>query len=385
MKQSIYSRILSTSVAICAMWLGMGSLIFPLRLGAESGGLVLTAFWGFAIVGILFPVLSMLTAIAFSGDYLAYFSRLGKLPGKIVIFFAMLIIGPLVVMPRTIALSYALCLPLIPTMAQWQFSIIFCVLSFLLAYKPGKLMELMGTIFGPIKLLSLVLLIVLGLWIAPFISSTQPYAWNFFAHAFMEGYQTLDTIVLVFLGALVVQLFTGYAEKPEHLSKTDATRISMVAGSIAGIFSGAIFFGMIILGSLYGNGLCGCCEGELFRQIVLRIAGSHGAIVFALLVLLISLTSIVSLVVITASYARDLFKHKISYISAIIGILVICTIIASFDLSTILRYSRPFINFFCPLIIVTTVCNLLYKGLGFTWIKLPVFLTALVSAWLAFF
>lgn len=384
MTRALFSRIFTTSLTIFAMMFGAGNLIFPTRLGVESGGHVWAGFLGFSLTGILLPMLGLMAIVTFSGDYEAYFARLGRIPGKIFIFICMMIIGPLLVMPRIVALSYVLLLPLLPCTPVWLFSFVFAALAFLIAFRMSKVLDLIGKFLSPIKVLSLASIVLLGLWRAQAMMHAPLDVWGYFRHSMASGYQTLDLLAVIFFGAIIVRLLFEYAEKSEHMTLKRAVSITAYSGVIAGLLLGLIYLGMIYMGAFYGEGLLGLGEGEIFRQIVLRISGCYGAMLIGLVVFIAGLTTIVSLSAVLGDYVHRVSHKKVSYTWAVGLVLGVCALMASFGLTNILVYSMPLINFFYPLIIVTTVCNLLYKWLGFTWIKLPVFLTALISAWLVF-
>lgn len=389
MTGALFSRIFTTSLTIFAMIFGAGNLIFPTRLGVESCGHVWSGFLGFSLTGILLPLVGLMAIVSFGGDYEAFFARLGRIPGKLFIFISMMIIGPFTVMPRIISLAYVLLLPQFPCLPLWLFSLLFAIIAFLIAYRMNRVLDIIGKFLSPIKVVSLACIVLLGLWGAQAMVVTPLDVWGFFSHAMADGYQTLDLLAMIFFGSIIVRLLSQYANKSEHMTLKRAVAITASSGIIAGILLGIIYLGMIYLGALYGDGLLGPDmsgrEGEIFRQIVLGVSGCYGALLIGLVVFVAGLTTVVSLSTVLGDYVHQVSKKRLSYTWAVAIVLCICALMASLGLTNIVVYSKPLINFFYPLIIVTTVCNLLYKGLGFTWIKLPVFLTALVSAWLAFF
>lgn len=127
MKQNITSITFTTGLAIFAMLFGAGNLIFPLRLGILAADKTSYGLLGFLLSGVLLPVLGLTAMALYDGDIRAFFYRIGKVPGIIVIFTCMLIIGPLFVMPRIIALSYTLMQPFMPEISRFAFAAFFSV------------------------------------------------------------------------------------------------------------------------------------------------------------------------------------------------------------------------------------------------------------------
>src|SRR5580692_3107817 len=109
MNHSISKKdLLSISLAIFCMLFGAGNLIYPLSVGRLAGSLAVFGIIGFFITAILLPLAGLVSMILFDGNYKAFFYRLGKAPGAFLIFVSMLIIGPIIVIPRCITLSHTM-------------------------------------------------------------------------------------------------------------------------------------------------------------------------------------------------------------------------------------------------------------------------------------
>ncbi len=376
------NRVLTTSLAIFAMLFGAGNLIFPLRIGIQSGGHVFTGFFGFALTGILLPVLGLMAIVSFQGDYLTFFGRLGKWSSNLIIFCCMMILGPFIAMPRIMALSYEMLKPFLPSMPLVFFTSLFALIAFLITYRLNRLLDIIGKYLSPIKVVSIVSIIIAGLVTAQH-SQLQPIDhlalfWN----SLIKGYGTLDLIGAIFFGSIVVQLLSQYSSRAEHINLSKAVKITAIAGLFAGLLLGAVYLGITCLGAFHSDGITTLNEGEIFSKIASRILGTWGAGIIGLIVFLAGLTTLVSISAVVGEYVQIVSHQHISYAWSVAIVLSSCALVASSGLGSLLTYSEPFINFFYPLIITITVCNLLYKLYGFKWIKLPVGITALISAWL---
>src|SRR5437879_5527055 len=113
MKKLFESVIFTTGLAIFAMLFGAGNLIWPLKGGVIAGSQVNAGLLGFIIGGVLIPLTGLIAMALFDGNYNNFFNRIGKIPGAIFILLCMLIIGPLFVMPRIVALTFVLMKPFI--------------------------------------------------------------------------------------------------------------------------------------------------------------------------------------------------------------------------------------------------------------------------------
>lgn len=378
-----FGQLIAVSSCMFGMLLGIGNLIFPVRLGVEAGGKLVQASSAFLLTGVLLPLISIIAIVLFNGNYVDFFGRLGSPVSRLFILICMLIIGPCVAMPRTVTLCHELLAPLLPwSIPTWLFALGTVVPVALLAYRPGKLFGLLGSVLGPLKLLIIGTIIALGIWGITSLPYAAPAKSGLFMHALADGYQTLDAIATIFSGSLIVELLTRYSS--EHLGMAKAVRISLLAALLTSAVVALIYVGTIYLGAFYSSGLCDGLEGEVLRQVVLRASGALGTILLAGATLIIGLSSLIASTMIVAEYLDSATEQRLGYHRSIIVVLAVTVLFAVAGLTNILAYSRPFISFFYPLIIVTTVCNLLYKWLGFTWIKLPVLVAAVLSAWLIF-
>ncbi|HBY05368.1 MAG: hypothetical protein UV38_C0003G0155 [candidate division TM6 bacterium GW2011_GWE2_42_60] len=381
MKKSLATRILTTSLAIFAMLFGAGNLIFPLRIGVQSGGHVFIGFFGFALTGILLPVLGLMAIVTFQGNYEAFFGRLGKWLGGISIFLSMMILGPLIAMPRIMSLSYEMLKAFLPGVPLYVFTAFFAFLAFLTTYRMSRLLDIIGKYLSPAKVISIVTVIVAGL-VTSHYAGTQPIdKGTFFWESLIRGYGTLDLIGAIFFGSIVVRLLAEYSGKSEAIDIQKAVKITGTSGLFAGLLLGIVYLGITCLGAFHGSGLAHLNEGEIFSTIAYTILGNLGAAIIGLVVFLAGLTTMVSITAVVGEYITRISRQKVSYSVAVGSVLTLCAIVASSGLSALIAYTTPFINFFYPTIITLTVCNILYKVYGFSWVKIPVVLTALFSAW----
>lgn len=378
MSSGFSTRVFTTSLAIFAMLFGAGNLIFPLRIGVQSGGHFLTGFLGFALTGIILPVMGLLAIVAYRGSYEEFFRPLGRIFGPLFIFCCMMVIGPFIVMPRIMALSYEMLSSVLPMMPIIVFTALFALIVFLATYRLNKVLDVIGKYLSPIKVASLGLIIGVGVITASKLVVLDINRMSFFLASLADGYLTLDLLGTIFFGSIIVRLLSEYGRKEEHIDLKKAMVITAFSGLFAGLLLGLVYLGMVYLGAAYGEGLEALNEGQIFSAIALRILGVHGAILIAAVVFIAGLTTIASLTVVVGEYLHRLFPRVFTYSKAIAVVLLISAFIANCGLGAILGYSKPFILFFYPLIVVVTLCNLISKIFGVTFVKIPVLLTAIL-------
>jgi len=367
------SYVIMTSLTIFAMLFGAGNLMFPLRVGMESGSQAFFGLSGFIITGVVLPLLGLLAIVAFNGNYTEFFGRLGKIPGAIMTLFCILVIGPLVVMPRIVMLSYEMLQPFLPPMSTLVFACIFLVLVFAATYKPSRLLDIIGKFLSPLKVLSIITIVALGVYYGKITVPSEFLPRDLFMRGIHYGYYTLDLIGALFFGSMIVSLLTRYAHKNEKTTRHSAITIASISSLCAAVLLAGVYCGMGLLGAYHGAGLSHLNEGQIFSAISFKVLGAYGAALIGFTVFLACFTTTVSLTAVVADYVKHtLFHGKIRYIYAVIGVLVVTAFIARLGLTAILHYSVPFIIATYPIFIVITICNLLYKFFNFKPIKLPV-------------
>jgi LIVCS family branched-chain amino acid:cation transporter len=155
-KSSFY--IITVALAIFSMFFGAGNLVYPLKVGIHSGSHLFFGMLGFLITAVCLPLLGLIAMILFDGNYEVFFGRVGSRLGNIIIFLCMLVIGPLIAIPRIVTLSHTMTASFLPIATlhevHFQSSFIFAVLflgfTFLLTYRENRIVDLLGHVISPL-------------------------------------------------------------------------------------------------------------------------------------------------------------------------------------------------------------------------------------------
>jgi LIVCS family branched-chain amino acid:cation transporter len=390
MRKFFESVTIKTGLAIFAMLFGAGNLIFPCSIGILSGNLTHVGLFGFLLSGVLIPIAGFVGMVFFDGNYHSFFERIGVWPGRFFVFICMLIIGPLLVMPRIITFSYETMRPFIGNYVPlFIFSTVFLIIVFICSFKKNSILDLIGKILSPIKLFFLILIIIVG-----FLNRNTPEistqsVWQVFSSNLLLGYNTLDLLGAIFFAYIIISMLKNTNDNVQPLNGKKLTKITLISSLIGGSLLAIIYIGMGYVGAWHGQGLevIGD-EGKMFIHTLLRILGSQGvlikgALIISLTVFFACLTTIISLASVVTEYIHnDVSNKKISYIPGLITVIVITWCISQFELGTILQFSKPLMYITYPVLIVLTLCNIAYKLWGFSYIKTPVLATLVISlAW----
>jgi len=374
-------QVYTTSLTIFAMLFGAGNLMFPLRLGMESGSQTIFSLAGFLVTGVMLPLIGLLAIIGFSGHYETFFARVGRIPGFLLTLFCMMVIGPFIAMPRIVTLSYEMLQPFLPVMPVWIFALLFLSMVFAAAYRPVKLLDIIGKVLSPLKVFSLLIIVLIGVIKGVDITPSTESASVLFLKGINFGYYTLDLLSAIFFGSIIVSLLTKYAPSDEKISVKNAVAVAGVSSVCAALLLAGVYAGMSLLGAYHGHGLEALNEGQIFSAISFKVLGSWGAALIGFTVFLACFTTTVSLSAVVTDYVRrNIVCNKIDYAVVLGGILSLTAFFSYFGLAGILKYSVPVILASYPIFIVITLCNLAYKVVSFKYIKIPTLIMALIMA-----
>lgn len=373
--------IITTGLAIFSMFFGAGNLMFPIMVGLTSADKNIIGIAGFMITAVILPTLGLTAMILFDGDYEKFFGRLGKSTGNILIFLAMLVIGPMIAMPRIVTLSYIMMEPFLFHISLPLFSALFLGLTFLATVKESKIVDILGYVISPALLISLLIIIIKGFITGNYTNVNTQSIFEILWSNIKYGYQTLDLLGGIFFASIVLTVLQkDFTEKGQNFDKKKLAIISLKSGAIGAFLLGLIYLGLSYLGAYFGEGLGNVNEGELFSAISFRVLGNSGAFIISTAVLMACFSTIIALAAVVAEYLQNyIFKGKISYIATLLITLIATFITSNFGLGAILKFSLPIIEIGYPIFITITLCNLAYKLFDFKPIKTPVLITLLIS------
>lgn len=388
MKHTTSFHMFSLSLAIFSMFFGAGNIIYPIMVGLETTSHPFIGIASFLLTAICLPLLGLIGMIIFDGNFEAFFGRLGENTGKIVVACCMIIIGPLIAMPRIATLSYTMIAPFLPLSFLQQetylssalFALTFFTVTFLCTIKENKIVDLLGNVISPLLLGSLAIIIIKG-WFTPIESVTGTLsAYGAFSKSILRGYETLDLLGALFFAFVILTLIKKTFNQPEYTDKKRAMLVLRAGFFGLGLLS-VVYIGLSTLGAFYGHLLPAHLHaGQVFREIALIVLGPRGTIVISLAVLMACLSTAIALAAVCAEYVHTLLHNKISYVAALALTLAACMPLSIAGLGKVLALTGGPITFVgYPVLIALTLCNICYKLFGFKPVKTPVALTGIIA------
>jgi len=381
--------LISTGLAIFSMFFGAGNLMYPLVVGLTSGKYTVFGMIGFLLTAVCLPVLGLISMILFNGDYQAFFNRLGHVLGNTLLTACIIIIGPLIAIPRITTLSHTMIAPFIPIaflqettpLASFVFACLFLGLTFLATYRASKVVSIIGNVISPLLLLSLATIIIKGIMTAQEVIATTETPFSSLTNNAIRGYETLDLLGAIFFTTVIITtLRQDFAKASSKQLAAVGLKSSLIGTSLLGI----VYIGMSYLGAHHGHAFTMINAGELFREISFKILGSYGAFIIGIAVLMACLSTAIALGTVTAQFLRDQVQTyanvSLSYKNALIAILCASIPLSVFGLDKVLELTGGAITYIgYPVIITLTVCNTLHKLTGFKPVLVPTLVTFVVA------
>lgn len=367
----------ATGLMLFALFFGAGNLIFPAKMGLDSGTSYITSVLGFIITGAGLPLLGV-AAIAYSRerDVQALAGRVSPFFGLAFAVLLYLSIGPLFAIPRTATVSFEMGVaPLlgesiadpekferIKPLALNVFSFLFFAVSLWMALSPGKLMDRIGKILTPALLACIALLVGIAL-IKPLGAYTAPsgnYVSNPFVQGFLDGYQTMDALAALVFAIIVIEtLHVAGVRNVEN-----QVRMTIGAGMIAAGCLAVVYFGVCYIGASSAAVTSGVDNGAaLLAMVADAYWGLFGSLVLVVIVMLACISTAVGLITSCGSYFNRICP-KISYTNWAGVFTVVSYLFANKGLAGIISFSIPMLMLLYPLTMVLLLLTFTHKLYG---------------------
>lgn len=352
-------KVMTAGFAMFAMLFGAGNIVFPLILGRDSGHQVLWGLSGFCLTAVLVPLLGLFGTMLNHGDYRSLLAPLGKIPAFLLTLLCMILIGPFGLIPRCVTISYAVSKMYLPSWSIFGFSLFCAALIFCCTVKNSMVIDLLGKILGPLKVILLLTIIIKGL-LAPV--AFFPVSWTrleSFQQGFLSGYGTCDLLGTIFLSGL---LLSGL-KKGLHLEQQGDARAMIKYGLQASVIGGGllslVYAGFCLVAAFHGAALAHVEKVDIFSRLAILILGQEGGSLANIAVGVACLTTAIALTAVFGMYLhQDLLNGRISYRTALIITITITTGMATLGFSGIMKTVAPVISVIYPFLIFYILGNI---------------------------
>lgn len=387
-KKRITSPTFVAGLALFSMLFGAANLILPIHAGIIAGDNHYAGLLGFLLSGVGFPLLGLWGIVLFDGDYQRFFYRLGKPVGSFAIGLCLLVVGPIIGLPRIVIMLYSLLakhLPYTPPTIFITHPIIFTVLIglfiYCITYREQAILRIITRFINPIFITLLVGAIVLGYIQTPLSLVPMPASANtIFDATFSLGYQTLDLLAMLFIYSFTFSLLKEQTHAESDFKKRSLSYTGLKAGLIGLLVLTLVYVGLIHLGSNYSP-LSSISHGKLFDAVSFQLFGTYGSLITGLIVFLACISTAMALCALVAEWLQHIvFNNAIGYKGSLVIVLLLSIPFSTNALDSLLKISSgPLITIGYPVLVTITVCNILYKLYGFKPIKIPATLTFIAA------
>ncbi|MEK9496031.1 branched-chain amino acid transport system II carrier protein [Photorhabdus sp. P32] len=362
-----------------ALFVGAGNIIFPPMVGLQSGEYVWLAALGFLTTAVGLPVITIIALAKVGGGIEELSSPIGRVAGLLLATVCYLAVGPLFAIPRTATVSFEVGIaPLTSTgeLPLFIYSLIYFVLVIAVSLYPGRLLDTVGHVLAPIKMLALGILGVAALlWPAGnSIPAIDVYQQIPFSSGFVNGYLTMDTLGAMVFGIVIVNA----ARSRGVASSSLLTRYAMWAGFIAGFGLILVYLSLFKLGAGSGELVPHAENGAvILHAYVHHTFGGVGSIFLAVLIFVACMVTAVGL---TCACAEFFSRYlPLSYRSLVLILGGFSMLTSNLGLSHLIKISIPVLTAIYPPCIVLIVLSFtLYWWHNFTRILAPVMLISLI-------
>jgi LIVCS family branched-chain amino acid:cation transporter len=347
-----WATIFVITFALYSGHFGVGDVIFPVFLGRSTGASWLIAALGYGTINSLGVFLAYYVIAKHDMSLFGLTSKLlGKYFGIFYTSLAMLIIGPVFILPRVSSATHEMSVaPFFPQVPLWGTLLVYFAANFYFSYNRSKVIDRLGKYLAPALIAFMLILIIKGL-ISPLASPLKPGSLTAFTDGILSGYNTMNA-----LGASLFGLWMINELKMRGVKDTISRRANLlVIGSITAFFLFLTSTGLTYLGASTGSLFPTAQIGELSVKIAEALLGYYGKAVFAVIIALACITTSVGL----ASTAGDTFEQmsngRVKYKITIIWANIVGFLLGLVGLSRIVSYTVPWLMLIYPALVTMLI------------------------------
>ncbi|MBP9722147.1 MAG: branched-chain amino acid transport system II carrier protein [Gammaproteobacteria bacterium] len=356
--------VIPTGLALFAMFFGAGSMVLPLQLGSISGQHTWLGLIVFLILGVGVPFLGLFAGALYEGDYWKFFERIGKVPAFLFITFLILMIGPVIAIPRTETVVYGTLHPMLPEFLQsiYVFDFIYFFFVYLVISNQSRVVDIIGWILSPVKITTFILLIVVGLYMAqPLVAVTTPVS-DVALTAVTMGYGTMDLLASLFFCSVAYRNIQNKCDQMGFTTRQEIIRMTLYSCVIGALLISLVYMGFIFVAAFHAQELQGAGTSELLGKIAGAVLGDYGSIFVGICVTFACLTTASALAEVTTEFFYEIvFKFKVPRQVCVFVLLAMMYIISVFGFDKIMMVAAPILHIVYPALIILCVVNIYLK------------------------
>ncbi|OTG82974.1 branched-chain amino acid transport system II carrier protein [Acinetobacter sp. ANC 4648] len=340
-----------------ALFIGAGNIIFPPIVAQQAGEHVWLAALGFLITAVGLPVITIMALSRTHGSIAILSSPLGKVASLILTVVCYLSVGPLFAIPRTATVSYEIGFSShfgTTSSSLLIYSAIYFAFVTIISLYPNKLLDTVGHVLAPLKILSLAILGIAAFFIpSGFIPpAINNYVASPVSEGFVNGYLTMDTLGALVFGIVIINAIHSRGVTDTKL----VTKYAVIASLISGVGLTLVYLSLFKLGLGSHEVAPNAANGAIILHAYVQHAfGDLGSLFLTGLIFLACMVTAIGLTCACAEYFAQL--TKISYKILVFILVGFSFIISNLGLTKLIAVSVPVLSAIYPPAIVVIVLS----------------------------
>lgn len=353
----------------------VGCTLFALLLGTSSfavsmlvgQGIPKEAFFqtllGMLGTAVFLPMLGLYALFLYEGDYRAFFDRVGKSSGFLLMTIIMIFIGPFGALARSIALSFAAWQGIFPSTQISLFTLFFGLALYFCTLHKSTIMIIIGTRVVPILIFLLSLLFVVGFLNQNEVGNKSTlFCGNYFRLGLSSGNQVIGLLGVFFFSHILVNTLKQISIQGQHLDHKKLVRQSMQVGFFACLLLAFVYIGLLFLSSDYSSVLEGKVSDRLLETLSFHILGNFWGMTGCIIPIVVYFVASIAFTAVFAEFLHyDVSKGELSYSSALIVTLLSAFITVLLNCYSLFYFVSILIYLLYPALITLTLLNIIHK------------------------
>lgn len=359
------------------MFFGSGNLVFPLTVGTLAKANFGYASIGFFLTGVLIPFLGLFSVLVRGTSGQDVLMGIGRLPGLVLIFMMLGLLGPFAVCPRCVLVAYGGVQLIFPKLPLALFSLIFCSIGGYILWRRHAFVKIIGAYLTPFLMGGVFLIILFGYVFAEPITQATISPRDSFKEGFLHGYQLMDLIAAFFFSGTALS-YLKFIHAGEN-DKGPLIQSALMACCLGLAILAFVYIGFVSLSAHYAPLLAGVKSEQMLTQIAGQTLGIFAMPITAITVSLACLTTFIVLVKLFADFCHEHFaRKKINSHWSLLMTLLITFGVSLLGFSTIAHWLGEVLTFVYPSLIALASASILKDLLKLnSWVVPVVFYSVL--------
>jgi LIVCS family branched-chain amino acid:cation transporter len=349
--------------AIFSMLFGSGNIVFPLMLGKMWGGDWFIPLIGWLIAAVAIPMLGFYGAMLYDGERQKLLAPIGKHCSFALVFIVMMLVGPFGVVARVVNVSFGGFGNLLPQLPFWVFSAVYVFLAVLVAYRPDKIISVIGIIFTPLKFGGLAAIVIGAMYIGGQIpsSSGSGSACTQLTSGFGMGYQTMDLLASVLFASNIYLYMKNSLPEADRNDRAKLLKFVGVACVIGALMLAAAYIGLLLIASQYSDQLAGVPDESLLGKIAELAMGSSASWFISVVIAISCFATAVMLCTAFTDYVhKDILKEKFNRTVVLVCVGAVAFIVSLLGFGQICSFLNMVLEKLYPMLMVFIAGRMVY-------------------------